>query len=479
MASSLDVNPEALPSPPGTIRPVTTPRPSLNEIYGLPIPLTIHPVPTFFPTNPLWLLQFAYNCVYQIFFSSSHPNPHLKGYFSLETRSVHITEESTTKILWQQGFFGKGSLSRSEPTWLNREMRKRGLLAKVTSEEITRKRREERKEFKKERAKKEREAIERRLKEEGKLPTNDAIKAQKDAKVLENGHANGIAVINENGGPETTLEDPLASADASVEGTRKRLGTDINGGLQSTQLGKRDAGAPNMAVRFSADFDLNQPSETEPAPPTLPHRSEVIENKEHLQLMLEEAFFLVYGLGVLDVVDPETHTTIPTPSLLRLFRHCSYFPPISTRILQPDDPFMLSYVVYHHFRSLGWVVRSGIKFGVDFLLYNRGPVFSHAEFAVVILPSYGHPHYSSSEVHKKETEAKEKRSWWWLHCVNRVQSQVKKSLLIVYVEVPPPPSYGDNESMKDQGTNDINALFKTYKVREVSLKRWIPNRTRD
>jgi tRNA-splicing endonuclease subunit Sen2 len=141
---------------------------------------------------------------------------------------------------------------------------------------------------------------------------------------------------------------------------------------------------------------------------------------------------------------------------------------------------MLSYVVYHHFRSLGWVVSSGIKFGVDFLLYNRGPVFSHAEFAIAILPSYSHPHYSSSEAYKKETEAKEKRSWWWLHCVNRVQSQVKKSLLIVYVEVPPPASsYGNSEGMEDHETNDINALFKTYKIREVSLKRWIPNRTRD
>jgi tRNA-splicing endonuclease subunit Sen2 len=150
-----------------------------------------------------------------------------------------------------------------------------------------------------------------------------------------------------------------------------------------------------------------------------------------------------------------------------------------THVHRPDDQFMLSYVVYHHFRSLGWVVRSGIKFGVDFLLYNRGPVFSHAEFAVVILPSYSHPYYSSSDIHI-DPEIKEKKSWWWLHCVNRVQSQVKKSLLLVYVEVPPPTSScGINEGAKHEETSDIAALLKTYKVREVSLKRWIPNRTRD
>jgi tRNA-splicing endonuclease subunit Sen2 len=225
---------------------------------------------------------------------------------------VHITEESTAKILWQQGFFGKGSLSRSEPTWLNREKRRRGLLTKVTSEEITKKRREERKEFKNERARKERETIEQRLKKEGKIPAaaNDAKNAQ-GIRVLENGHVNGTAVMSGNrSGPETTLEDLLASAEASAKSTCERLGTDLNG------KSKNGAEAPNKTIRFSSDFELSQPSKAEPTPSLLPHGNEqneveVIENKEHLQLTLEEAFFLAYGLGVLDVVDLETHVKSP------------------------------------------------------------------------------------------------------------------------------------------------------------------------
>ena len=47
--------------------------------------------------------------------------------------------------------------------------------------------------------------------------------------------------------------------------------------------------------------------------------------------------------------------------------------------LQFDNPFLINYVVYHHYRSLGWVVKGGMKFCVDYLLYKRGPVFSHAE----------------------------------------------------------------------------------------------------
>jgi hypothetical protein len=49
-------------------------------------------------------------------------------------------------------------------------------------------------------------------------------------------------------------------------------------------------------------------------------------------------------------------------------------------VLRPDNPFVLNYVFVHHYRSLGWVVKTGIKFCVDYLLYKRGPVFHHAEY---------------------------------------------------------------------------------------------------
>jgi tRNA-splicing endonuclease subunit Sen2 len=57
-------------------------------------------------------------------------------------------------------------------------------------------------------------------------------------------------------------------------------------------------------------------------------------------------------------------------------------PPNPTQQLQFDNPFLINYVVYHHYRSLGWVVKGGIKFCVDYLLYKRGPVFTHAEWVL-------------------------------------------------------------------------------------------------
>lgn len=351
---------------------------------------------------------------------------------------MHVTDERDIRALWESGFFGKGSLSRSEPSWLDREKRRRGITVGETSEEITKRRREERREFKTERARKEREAIEEKLKEEQRRSAN--------------GFVNDLRSSDDSTGEvvdHVTLSPP---GDEHNRGALAATGSLVRGSTGNNQT-------------------LVQPSEYPSGLPTV--KADSFRNQEHLQLTLEEAFFLSYGLGVLTVTWP----TIPDPMLssniLNLFRQNSYFPPIASSSLRPDDPFLTSYVVYHHFRSLGWVVRPGIKFAVDYLLYNRGPAFSHAEFAILILPSYRDPYWRETEQRASDTKKREGKRWSWLHCVNRVQSQVRKSLVLVYVEIPP-ASDEQNEEMID-----IGKLLKSYKIREMTVKRWIPNRSRD
>ncbi|KAI9837126.1 MAG: hypothetical protein M1838_004907, partial [Thelocarpon superellum] len=131
------------------------------------MPLAVYPLPALVLHNPLSILSFALTYFLQSFQSwSSHPKRRPWGYLSVETRSVHVTDPEIIRELWERGFFGKGSLSRSEPTWLTKEKRRRGLTAHETSEELTAKRRQDRREFKNERARKEREAIEQKLQEE-------------------------------------------------------------------------------------------------------------------------------------------------------------------------------------------------------------------------------------------------------------------------------------------------------------------------
>ncbi|KAJ5947519.1 hypothetical protein N7466_000534 [Penicillium verhagenii] len=424
-------------------------RPNYRHIHRFPLPVTIHPVPPVIPHNPLSLISVALS--YLSFLISPPRQEVYSAYFDLATSSVHVTDEKAIKALWQMGFFGKGNLSRSEPSWLEREKKRRGLLGGSTSEEATRKRRTERRELKLERARVERLMVEERLKAE--------------------------AAARESGASSSVSADALPAAPISVEKfsvkkameakyQRNRQAAMQNGNANPPTTDETNA-SNEKSVRFSPA--VQEKESTRPVDDDADLDMD-FDNEEHLQISNEETFFLVYGLGTLRVVDRETNAVIPTSTLFSLLCNHSHYPPrLPSSDMQPDDPFLISYSVYHHFRSLGWVVRSGVKFGTDYLLYNRGPVFSHAEFGVIIVPSYEDPYWSETQERRDHVAQKQDRSWWWLHCVNRVQAQVKKSLVIVYVQVPPPPSSFD----------DIGTVLGRYRVREFLLRRWIPNRSRD
>ena len=112
---------------------------------------------------------------------------------------------------------------------------------------------------------------------------------------------------------------------------------------------------------------------------------------EHTQLQPEEAFFLLFSLGCLSLQIASLDSSPPSSRLsityaFSLFlRSASSLPPtlspkLDPRLNRSDSPFFLSYAAYHHFRSLGWVVRSGVKFCTDWVLYGPGgPVGGHAE----------------------------------------------------------------------------------------------------
>jgi tRNA-splicing endonuclease subunit Sen2 len=514
----------------------------LSRLYSLPAPLRTFPLPTFVPQNPISLFHLIYTWVSQIIHTpSSYPETLYQGWFSLETRSVHVTDPKSIRDLWEQGFYGKGSLSRSEPSWLEREKRRKGIVSSKTSEDITRNRRAERQQIKWERARKEREAIEKRLFEEQgifhnpetplpkerssqtqnffsapvgplellalpnsakDLPSPTRIleshspRSDESANLAPNGHL--LASLS----PEhTRISSAVAPSMLHVQQLDDGKGGDIaatmNGKVNGTiEPNARSAVGSNdllsttadtkqskyqKSVRFSPTVEQTTFLRSEPPSPDLAAASNtkadelppVIHDQEHLQLTMEEAFFLSYGLGVLKVLDPLTKEAISTRDLFSIFRKTSYFPPSELDSVSPDDPFILSYVVYHYFRSLGWVVRGGTKFSVDYLLYNRGPVFSHAEFAIVILPSYSDPYWESDQRLKVYVAGKQNRSWSWLHCINRVNSQVKKTLVLVYVDIPRPLSKHEDNTL------GIDSILKKYKVREMVVKRWLSNRTRD
>ena len=93
-----------------------------------------------------------------------------------------------------------------------------------------------------------------------------------------------------------------------------------------------------------------------------------------LLLDLLEAIYL-YEKGYIDIVDKKGSSI----SLERLIRLCR----------RSYTNFDEKYLVYKDLRDRGLVVLSGLKFGVDFAIYKKGPGHEHAPYLVDVV-SYGY-----------------------------------------------------------------------------------------
>ena len=411
-------------------------------------------------------------------------------------------------MLWEQGFFGKGSLSRSEPTWLQTQSVRRGKADKQTSEVMTMRRREERRRMKNERAVKAQEAIEETKKLEITMGNGNPGVDHEAGKENRAPHEEESATMkiteasqkepNETAEISTPMKERNPNRLANISSSHYALlNGNINNGNPEHRTIKSQGSRSAQRTVIANDLESQFLSRVEALKPT----SDIPTQQEHLQLTPSEAFFLCYALGSLDVYpcsttksaststssDLQSSKTLGPAQLLRLFLSSSnlFIPApaiFRSAPIQPDDPFLLTYITYHHFRSLGWTPRPGLKFGCDFLLYPNGPAIEHAPFSVIILASYTQdPWWRSTEAQRKYVEEKErKRTWQWWHAVNRVQGQVKKGVVVCWVAVPGIESVeqclGEGEGGEEV---DVERLLRLYKVTEMVCRRWSPNRGRD
>ncbi len=89
-----------------------------------------------------------------------------------------------------------------------------------------------------------------------------------------------------------------------------------------------------------------------------------------LELSLLEATYLVEK-GVLDVVDSEGRVLTVNELI-----------DIGSNMV---DKFELLYRVYKELREKGLIVRSGLKYGTEFVLYEKGPGKEHAPYIVHVV----------------------------------------------------------------------------------------------
>ncbi|KAF8075083.1 hypothetical protein FPV67DRAFT_1407983 [Lyophyllum atratum] len=375
-----------------------------NRIYANPLPVIFVEPPPSRLRSVMGLLGLSLTEVV---------NPHCEGIFDSTTRSVWVSNPKDTGLLWRRGFFGKGDLSRSEPSWLARQINIRQTGGKqMTSEEVTAKRRAERRQFKLDRA------------------------------------------------------AAIAAVAAEAEAIFETEGRVIKPALSGPAI-------PSAATWRPSPSLAEPPATPSPEEDAEPVELEPLVDVEHLQLTFQEAFFLAWNLDCLTILDPHTNDAM---NLKQLWTACqiSHLPPMipanPNPPLQFDNPFLIHYVVYHHYRSLGWVVKGGIKFCVDYLLYKRGPVFTHAEFALVVCPVYEDP--EDQKASSLDLQNSSPFGWSWLSTINRVNSQVQKTLILVYVTIPA-------RSRISMDVLESPAALQHYSVREVTLRRFIPARMRD
>eukprot|EP01135_Chromosphaera_perkinsii_P004653 Nk52_evm2s293 gene=Nk52_evmTU2s293 len=125
--------------------------------------------------------------------------------------------------------------------------------------------------------------------------------------------------------------------------------------------------------------------------------------------------------------------------------------------------FLGMYICYGHFRSLGWVVKSGLKYGADFVLYKDGPVFYHSTYCVTVVTVY-------------ENEQEDELKWRNIMAASRCSENVKKQTAICTVRL-------DTKKTLCERLKTPNAfLNETVSNAHVAVQtfgRWAPGKSRE
>jgi tRNA-splicing endonuclease subunit Sen2 len=181
----------------------------------------------------------------------------------------------------------------------------------------------------------------------------------------------------------------------------------------------------------------------------------VDENAEpqELYLTLQEAFYLHYAFGCLSVLDPETGKHL---NISQFWKKCCE--------IEGESYFVSRYVVYHHFRSKGYVVRCGLKYGSDYVIYKKGPGLDHALYSVnVVLPQDEHSLTWKDLHHHSRLNVTVAKVFLFLQ-KNLIFSQ---QLLLCLVQLP------------SSNLQNVNQVLPQTDIQICCITRFLPKRERE
>jgi len=153
---------------------------------------------------------------------------------------------------------------------------------------------------------------------------------------------------------------------------------------------------------------------------------------------------LVYGLGCLKILQ-EDNTELTVTECWKIF-------------CMADPTFISMYAAYHYYRTHKWIPKSGLKYGVDFVLYSGGVSLQHAQYGVII-----------KSIDAACTENGRSLSWATFSHITRLAEHVAKGIVLCHVVHPP--------------VFDVDKLvspiyLERLEIIETVLDRWQPAQTR-
>lgn len=173
---------------------------------------------------------------------------------------------------------------------------------------------------------------------------------------------------------------------------------------------------------------------------------------EYLQLNSEEALYLAHDLNLLNVTDDDTGKMLSTHELWSRFHKFT--------------KFFGKYAAYRYYRKKGWVPKSGIKYGVDFVLYKQGPVEYHSNYAIIVR-LLTETEVKTLSQQSSSDSTKDVLTWHNVVAFDRVCSSVVKDLILCHVIL-------DDLEGQDMFPDYLERL----KIVEVLVKRWDPDKNR-
>lgn len=163
------------------------------------------------------------------------------------------------------------------------------------------------------------------------------------------------------------------------------------------------------------------------------------DNVEHLQLALIEAFHATFHAKRMQLVGRDGKLLNDPAQVWQLFS-------------KSVDHFPALFAAYSRYRATGWMPRSGLKYGVDWVLYPLGSErHLHAPYCIII----SHPRKGKASILES--------SWIRLQNKLRLVKNVAKSLIVTEV-------YFDDGFVPATGQEAIEKV----RISEVTVDRWVP-----